>query len=148
MLIFLFSCSGDKTVFEEYRKFDDMSWNRFNNLTFKANIDNVDKLYTIYLNIRHIPEVPYEEMVINMSIYSPSGDLRTNDYTLNFTDSNDNRLSDCLGDFCDLLIPIREDMQFYEAGILKIEIENKFTKIEMPGIMEVGLIIKSGQEIQ
>lgn len=136
------ACNGERTVFEEYQKFEKLSWNRFNILKFNASIESTAPAYDIFINIRHLPEVPYKNMLINFTIYTPSGDMRTTDYTLNFNDTDGNSRSQCMGDYCDLLLPLRESFTFGEAGVVKFEVENKFTKVEMPGILEVGLIIK------
>jgi len=146
ILVFLLSCSGNQTVFEEYQKFDNLSWSRFNILKFEVNLEDIESSYDIYINIRHLPEVSYKEMVINFTIFTASGDMRTTDYTLKFYDREGKKLSECLGDYCDLLVPLRESFRFYETGRVRFEIENKFTKIKMPGILEVGLIMKKSTE--
>ncbi len=145
LLILFAACNGDTKVFEEYHKFENLSWNRFDILEFEANIEDIELEYDIYINIRHIPEVPYKEMLINFTIYSPSGDMRTTDYTLDYFDPEGNKLSECMGDLCDLYIPIRKAIKFYDPGITKFEIENKYPKVEMPGIMEVGIIVKKAR---
>ena len=85
-------------------------------------------------------------MVINFTIFTASGDMRTTDYTLKFNDREGRKLSKCLGDYCDLMVPLRESFTFNEPGRIRFEIENKFTKLEMPGIMEVGLIMKKSTQ--
>lgn len=143
--LLIFSCSGDKKVFEDYRKFDNLSWNRFNFLKFEMNVEDVTKDYDIYINVRHLPEAPYKKMELVMSVYTPSGDMRTGSYTLDFKDTEGHQLSKCMGDYCDLLAPLRKSIRFYEAGKVRIEIENKYTKLEMPGILEVGIIVKEAK---
>jgi gliding motility-associated lipoprotein GldH len=130
------------TVYEEYTKFDDLSWNRFDLLTFEIQVEDIESPYDIFLNVRHIPEVRYEELNLNFTIFSPGGDMRTTDYTLEFVDRDGNQLSECLGDLCDLQVLLRDGLRFNEKGLAKFEIENKFTKVELPGIIEVGLIVK------
>ena len=72
--------------------------------------------------------------------------MRTTDFTFDFYDQEGARLSKCLGDYCDLLVPVRQGFRLYEAGEVRFEIENKFTKLEMPGIIEVGLIMRKSEE--
>ena len=147
MLPIQHGCDRNKTVFEKYHRFDNLSWNRFDILDFRMQLDKVDSPYDIFINIRHLPEVPYEEMTINFTIFTASGDMRTADYDLDFYDPEGKRLSDCMGDFCDLLLPLRRSFLFYEPGEVRFEIENKYTKLEMPGIIEVGILVKeAGKE--
>lgn len=146
ILFMLAGCQGEKTVFEEYRKFEKLSWNRFDNLVFTTEITNIEKAYDIDILIRHLPEIPYRDMVINFTINTPSGDMRTTDYTLYFHDADDKLKSNCMGDYCDLQLPLREGFTFSEVGTVRFEIENKYTKVEMPGIFEIGLILKEAKE--
>ncbi|MBE0652207.1 MAG: hypothetical protein IH594_00315 [Bacteroidales bacterium] len=84
MLMFLLlSCSSDTKIFEEYVKFPNMSWNRFNILTFEVPVEKAGEMIDIDIAIRHIPEIPYKNLEFNMSVFTPSGDMRTADYTLN-----------------------------------------------------------------
>ncbi len=143
MLLFT-SCSNQK-VFDEYYKFDNFSWNRFNFVKFEVNIEDTETEYDIYLNFRHLPEYPYPEFNFNFTIYTPSGEMRTMDYEIGLFDKEGQRLSECLGDYCDLKIPVRKGFRFSEQGIAKFEIENKMTKLETPGVMEVGLIVEKSE---
>jgi len=140
--VLLTACSGETKVYEKYYVFDDMSWNRFDYLDYQVSLDDPDAEYDIYVAIRHIPEIPYKEMPISLAIYSPSGSMRAANHTLELVDRDGNSLSKCLGDLCDIVIPVRKGFTINEPGTVKFEIENKYTKIEMPGIMEVGLIVK------
>ncbi len=76
----------------------------------------------------------------------PSGEMRTADYSFKIKDKEGKILSECLGDYCDIKFLLRGGFRFSEPGIVKFEIENKMTKIETPGIIEVGLIIEKSKE--
>ncbi len=84
-------------------------------------------------------------MKINLTFYLPSDEMRTANYVFELVDEEGNKLSKCLGDFCDISFPVRKNFVFTEPGIVKFQIENKHTKTEMPGIMEVGLIVKRSE---
>lgn len=143
-VILLSSCSNN-TVYESYNKFENLNWKRFNIQKFEFKVENIEIEYDVYLTIRHIPEIPYKEFKINYTFYTPSGDMRSNDIILDLYDNDKNKLSECLGDFCDFTFPIREGLTFSDAGTVKFEIENKYPKVDMPGIMEVGLIVKKAK---
>ena len=141
-LIFFISSCSDSKVFEDYHKFDDLSWNRFNNQKFDVPIEDTETEYDIFIAFRHLPGIPYKEIKINFTMHLPDGEFRTANHILELTDKEGNSLSNCLGDFCDISFPVRKGFTFSESGIVRFEIENKYTKVEMPGIVEVGLIIK------
>lgn len=143
--VFLVSCGGNK-VYEDYQKLDKQSWNRFNFLKFEMPVEDIDQDYDIYLVFRHWPEFPHKAIPLTITIYMPSGSERTFDHNVKLYSKGGHQLSECLGDFCDLEDLIRPGLRFSETGIVKFEIENKFTKIETPGIMEVGLIVRKAEE--
>ncbi len=141
VLFVSYSCI-QKKVFEEYKKFDKISWYRFNFLEFEVPIEELEIPYDIYILMRHLPEFPHKQLPINFTIYSPSGEMRSSDQILELNDKNGNSLSKCLGDFCDVSISVRKEYIFSEPGSFKFIIENKWKKVDLPGIMEVGLLIK------
>lgn len=140
------SCSGDKTVFEEYQKFEKLSWNRFNILSFNMPVTDISMAYDIYINVRHLPEIPNKSISINLTLYSPSGDMRSVDFAIALRDADGNPLSNCLGDYCDRLMLLRSDFKFHEPGEVRFEIENKYSKVDLPGILEIGLIVKEAEQ--
>jgi gliding motility-associated lipoprotein GldH len=146
IVIILSSCTGGKVLFEEYYKLPNMSWNRFNIVKFEIPVNEGGFEADFYLNVRHIPEIPYESLKYNFTFIFPSGEVRTADYELDFLDDAGKPLSECMGDLCDLQVSVRKGLRVSEAGVLKVEIENKYTKIEMPGIIEVGLIARESQD--
>lgn len=141
-ITFLLSCSGEKTIFEKYHQFPNLTWNRFEFVTFEVPVEDVSAAYDIFLTLRHIPEMQFPELVFNITMFLPGEEMRTADYTLGLFDSEGRQLSNCLGDLCDITMPIRQEFYFSEPGTVTIEIENKFTKMELPGMMKVGLIVK------
>lgn len=146
LLVFTFGCKGDKTVYEEYKKFENLSWNRFNIVTFDVPVEDIPTGYDLYLTIRHIPEFTPGKMDINFTYTMPSGDMRSTDKELRFSDNDGNKKSECLGDLCDIEFLLREGLRIQQPGVLKVEIENKHTKLELPGILEVGLKVKKSLE--
>ena len=146
LFILLISCSGEQVIYEKYHKFDNLSWNRFDYLNFEVEFEDVESEYDVYLVVRHIPEIPYKKMLVNLVIYSPAGGMRTANHDLWFVDEQGKSLSDCMGDLCDIEFLIRKAYSVSEPGIVKFEVENKYTKVEMPGIIEVGLIVREAEK--
>lgn len=138
------SCRNDK-IFEQYKKMEKQSWNRFNILKFEIPVNDTQSSVDIMLAIRHLPEFQITELPINVTIYMPSGEMRSAEEVLNFTDKSGESRSECLGDLCDITFKLREDFTFSEPGRVRIEIENKWPKVELPGILEVGLIARKSK---
>jgi gliding motility-associated lipoprotein GldH len=141
-ITFLLSCSGEKTIFEKYHQFPNLSWNRFEFVKFEVPVEDVSVAYDIFLTLRHIPEMQFSELEFNITMFLSEEEMRSADYTLELFDSDGKRLSNCLGDLCDITMPLRQGFYFSEPGTVNFEIENKFTKMELPGMMKVGLLVK------
>ncbi|NOY51959.1 MAG: gliding motility lipoprotein GldH [Chlorobi bacterium] len=135
--IFLFSCAND-TVYKEYRKFDNLNWDRFNILNFNVNVEKGQSL-DFDLLLRHHTNYPYNFLDANITFYTPAGATLSRDYHFDLKDKKGKWKADGLGDYWDMELPIRKGMRISKAGIMKVRVENKMTKINTPGIMEIGL---------
>ncbi len=135
--VFLISCSN-RTYFKEYKKFDSLNWDRFNILNFDVIVDK-DQSLDFDLLLRHHTAYPYGFLDVNITFYTPAGATLSRDYHFNLKEKNGKWKADGLGDLWDIELPVRKEMKISKAGILKVRVENKMTKIDTPGIMEIGL---------
>ena len=148
LLIFLYLiiASCDKQlVYKEYRTFDNVSWNRLNILEFNVPVNQGEEL-DFFLFLRHHTYFPYDKLYVNITFYSPSGDIRSAEYDFNLKDEKGKWLADGMGELWDIELPVRQNMLFNENGVCKVRIENKYTKTETPGIVEIGLIARSSEK--
>jgi gliding motility-associated lipoprotein GldH len=134
---FLFSCSNNN-IFTEYKKFDNLNWDRFNILYFNVDVGK-NQILDIDLLLRHHTNYPYNFLDVNITFYTPAGATLSRDYHLNLKDKNGKWKAEGLGDYWDLKLPVRKDLKISKKGVLKVRVENKMTKINTPGIMELGL---------
>lgn len=145
VIILMLTGCGRRTIYEKSEKFPDYSWNRFKYLYFNAEIEDTAGTYDILLTVRHITQYPYKNLDVNFTSYTPSGEERSMDYSFMLKDADNKFLGDGMGDLWDIELPLREKTRFPEIGKYKFEIENKMTKFETPGIMEVGIVIRSSK---
>lgn len=139
-LLLLTSC-GNKVVYREYHKMENISWNRFDIQNFEVPVEKGDVL-DFYLSIRHHPDFPYDKMWVNITFYTPEGTTRSRDYEFDLKDENGKWLGDCMGELCDIDLPLHKELAFNQSGICRVRVENKYPKYETPGIIEVGLVVK------
>ena len=92
--------------------------------------------------LRHHSYFPYDFMDVNITFYLPGGEMRSGDYHYKLKDKEGKWLSDGMGELWDIELPVRKNLKIIEAGICKVRIENKMTKMETPGIVELGLLVK------
>jgi len=140
IILLLTSCNSN-TTFKEYKKFDDISWNRFDIIDFEFPVQQKEPL-DFYLALRHHTDFPYNYIDVNITINTPDGEMRSRDYRFRLKDTDLKWKGSGMGDLWDIELPIRKEMLFNKNGICKIQIENKMHRVETPGIIEVGLIIK------
>ncbi len=144
-VISFMSCDN-RTEFEQYQKFEKQTWHRFNIIKFEVPVVDTRTAFDITLVIRHLPEFKIKELPVNATFYMPSGEIRSAEHIIKFTDKAGESLSECLGDLCDLSFILREGFVFPETGTVRVEIENKWPRLELPGILEVGLILQKSQK--
>ncbi len=141
ILILLVGCNTN-TSFKEYKKFDDVSWNRFDILDFEFTVEEKESL-DFYLVLRHHTDFPYGIIDINITIYTPDGEMRSREYHFKLKDANLNWKGKGMGDLWDIQLPIRKELIFNKGGTCKVQVENKMSRVETPGIIEIGLVVKT-----
>jgi gliding motility-associated lipoprotein GldH len=145
LLAVLLSSCKEPAVFREYVKMPNVNWERFNILEFDVPVKNGDQL-DFFLFMRHHTDFPYDKLYVNITFYAPDGEMRSRDYEFNLKDEEGNWLADGMGELWDIELPVRKGMPFYKNGTCKVRVENKYTKYDTPGIIEVGLIVKRSKE--
>ncbi len=143
IILLLASCTNN-TTFKEYKKFDDISWNRFDILEFEFPVEKQEPL-DFYLALRHHTDFPYSYIDVDITINTPDGEIRSREYRFRLKNTDLKWKGDGMGDLWDIEFPIRKEMLFNKSGICKIQIENKMHKVETPGIIEVGLIARKSE---
>jgi gliding motility-associated lipoprotein GldH len=138
--VLLGACTNH-TVFKQNKTFENVSWNRFDILQFEVPVNTGDYL-DFSLALRHHTYFPYDYIDANITFYPPGGGMRSAEYHFELKDKNGVWKADGMGELWDIELPIRDSLYFNKNGICKVRIENKMTKIETPGIMEIGLIVR------
>ena len=144
MISLLVTGCDSNTIFKEYNKFDDLSWNRLDILDFEFPVDKKQPL-DFYLAFRHHTDFPYSFIDVNITFFTPDGEMRSRDYHYRLKGTDFDWRGEGMGELWDIELPIRNDMVFNESGICKVRVENKMSKMEIPGIIEVGLIVKKSE---
>jgi len=144
IILLITSCNSNST-FKEYKKFDDVSWHRFDLLEFDVPVQENEPL-DFYFALRHHTDFPYSYIDVNITLNTPDGEIRSREYHYRLKNTSLKWKGDGMGDLWDIEFPIRKEMLFNKSGICKVQIENKMHKVETPGIIEVGLIVKKSSD--
>jgi gliding motility-associated lipoprotein GldH len=140
LLIALLLCScGNKKVFEINIEMEDNEWKMNKTLTFDVPIDDTASFYNVYIPVRHIDNYPYDGLLVNVTLNTPTGEERSKNYKLQLRDENGNFKGDAGGDIWDIDVPIMEKIKFNSTGTYKFTIENNMPTTPTVCIMGVGL---------
>lgn len=138
--IILIGCNSN-VVFKEYKAFENVSWNRHDVLNFDFQVQKSESL-DFYLALRHHTNFPFSFIKVNVTFFTPDGEMRSRDYHFRLKNRESEWKGDGMGELWDIELPIRKEMIFNKTGMCKVSVENKMNKAETPGIIEVGLIVK------
>ena len=146
LFIFIFTITScdSKKIFEKHIHIERITWNRFDVKTFNVDIKDISATYDFYIAIRHHTEVPFKSITVSFTLYTPSGESRIMEHEINLRDREGKPLGDGLGDLWDLEYPAWPDFKFTEPGICRVEISSTMSQADLPGIMQVGLIVRKG----
>ena len=141
-LLFLFtSCDPDR-VFDENEKIPDSIWNKDFTPEFTANVEDTSLLYNVYINIRHTSFYQWRNLWILVTTTFPDGQVFDKKVALELANKEGKWYGDCLGDICDLQIPIQEKAYFDQSGEYTFKLQQIMRTDNLPLVMSIGLRIE------
>lgn len=143
-ILVLASCSRAK-VFEKYTDIKGNVWNRFEVVTFDVNIEDISAAYDFYVAFRHMDQFPLDNIVIQFNFETPSGEARYSKQKIVLKDTSGKWLGNGMGDLWDVEQLVRPGYKFTEPGICKVEVSSAMQNADLPGIMQVGLIVRKSR---
>jgi gliding motility-associated lipoprotein GldH len=146
LLVLLATSCQQKPVFEQQQVFDNQIWNRFDILEMNVEISDAAPRYDLLLEIVHTDRYYTDYLDVNITIYFPSGGMRSRDYTFKLKDANLQWIGKEVKTGIQLEVPINAGMQFQQEGIYKVRIESKMSKYNLQEIESIGLRVKKSEE--
>jgi gliding motility-associated lipoprotein GldH len=141
----LFSCSPGK-IYEKHVKMENLAWNRFNTITFNVPIEDISPGYDILVAIRHITDIPYRDLEVNVYLTGPDGETRSRDITIRIKDNEGKNLGDGLGELWDIQSVAWRELKFSVPGTCKVEVSSGMSQLDLIGVMEVGLVVTKSRK--
>jgi gliding motility-associated lipoprotein GldH len=144
LLLILFSLPSCKprTIYEKHQDIEGLRWNRFDVRTFEVEIKDISIKYDFFIALRHHTDVPFNYITVNFTIYTPDGETRIMDHKIMLRDRDGKLLGDGMGDLWDIEYPAWKGLKFTEPGICKVEISSTMSNADLPGILQVGLVVR------
>ena len=137
-LLILSACSKEND-YVIYHRFPAHSWYRYNILQFEIPLELTEKPYDVYFFVNHTKQYAFDNLDFNMIMTTPAGEERIKEYHFPIRRKDGGIIGECTGDSCSVSIPLKKEIYFSGQGILKIEIENLVPRLEIKGILGVGI---------
>ena len=141
LLFFVASCSN-KGNFLFNEAFPEEGWSKFHKPAFTASIGDTLSAYDISVSLRNTHEYPFRNIFLFITTTSPTG-LSIKD-TIEYQLANEKGkwYGKGLGDLHNVTLAFKTNIIFPESGDFSFKIEQGMRKDLLPGILDVGLIIK------
>lgn len=146
LLTFLFTSCKPGTIYEKHQNTGGLVWNRFDMKNFEVEIEDISITYDFYIAIRHHTDIPYRKLDVYFTLYTPSGEMRTNKLEIPVKDKDGKLLGNGLGNLWDLNYLAFEGFVFTEPGICIFEVSSAMPQVDLGGIMQIGLIITKSKK--
>ncbi len=141
-IFLLLACNPNRIYKSHEKNLPNHRWHKDNVLEFNPNITDTVSSYRVYLALRHVYGFQHPGMKVKVTTITPSGQKETKTYTFPVFGKEQQYLSDCSGDICDLETVIEEGLVFKESGKYQYLIEHNMDVDPVRNVMSFGLIIE------
>ena len=136
----LFACKKTVVVKKTDTNFNDNQWMATDIKTFEFKLKRNVEAADINIVFSHVFDPQYSTVPMSVTVENPAGEKENVFVNLMLKDEEGNDLSDCSGDICDLIQPIKEDVTL-QKGTYKVSIENKFAYEYLANVLAVGVSV-------
>ena len=141
ILFLLFSCNENRLI-NQYEDIPLLNWEKSYVPSYSLNIDDTESKYKISIGLRHVSEISFGEILVNLKMTTPSEEVIETPYILTIRDKETGELNgSAMGDITDIEIPVEDSFTFPEPGTYKFSITQETEQEAVAGVMEVGLVI-------
>lgn len=95
----------------------------------------------VALSFSHVYEPGYDRVPVTLEMVSPDGQQEQFPLIISLKDKDGKNLSDCSGDICELLIPVKSGVQL-KKGTHIFRLKNEFNNVFLPNVLQAGIELK------
>ncbi|HLP21738.1 MAG TPA: gliding motility lipoprotein GldH [Chitinophagales bacterium] len=140
--ILLLSSCDKSAVMEEQQQIKDYQWEYADAKTFSTEITDTVQHYNIYVSLRHGFGFEWRNVWVKIETTFPDGKQFERRVNLVLSGADGVWHGDCLGDNCDMLIPIQDNAFFPQTGKYTFKISQDMRVNPLPLIKTVGMRIE------
>lgn len=147
--IFLFLCLffsacfwNEPAFFEDNKQLSEKGWQYEDIVSFEVPIDDTEKLYNIYLNLRHTDKFEFANAWVFVKTIFPDGTSKEAPVSLPLADDSGKWYGTGGGDIISTEILIQEYAQLPQKGTYTFEISQHMRVNPLNDILDLGLVMK------
>lgn len=129
-------------LFDENKEIANEQWYYKNHLLFDVNIEDTNKVYNIYVNLRVSNDYKYCNMFMMLHQTSPSKQIQKERKEFILADESGRWLGNGLGDLYDYQIQVYPHIKFHERGIYRFELEQNMRNDTLYNVKSAGIRIE------
>jgi len=146
-LFFLSSCDKSRII-EENKQLKEYQWSYEDAQTFTAEIKDTSQHYNIYVNVRHSFQFGWRNVWVKIQTTFPDSSRFEKRVNLVLSEPDGHWYGDCLGDNCDMQIPIQQNAIFPQPGTYTFKISQDMRVNPLGLIKSVGMRIEKANPTQ
>ena len=135
----LLSACSTNAVMEEQQQIRENNWDYADSKTFTAQITDTVQHYNIYVSVRHGFNFEWRNMWVKIETTFPDDKTYERRVNLLLSDADGVWHGDCLGDNCDMLIPIQDNAFFPQTGKYTFTVSQDMRVNPLPNVKTIGM---------
>lgn len=140
--LFLLSSCDKNAVFEKNEVILNDEWQYSDSKTFVAEITDTTTNYNLAINLRHAFNFEWKNVWIKIETTFPDGRQFEKRVNLILSESDGEWDGQCLGDNCDIQIPIQQNAFFPEVGKYTFKISQDMRVNPLGFVKSVGMRVE------
>ena len=134
------SCSS-KAIIDEYQHIEGDVWKSGNVRRFKFKLDNIERPYSFYINIRHTTDYKYSNLFLFVESSFPDGTIARDTIELLLAAPDGRWLGKGLGKIKENIILLNPKILLPDTGQYEISLEQGMRETQLKGISDIGIKI-------
>lgn len=146
--LFLFSACESPSTYEENIGLNQEGWFYNDTISFKANIEETDPKYNVFVNVRHSNEYPNSNLWIKILTTLPDGTKQLSPVNIPMADASGKWYGQGFGSVLSNEIQIQQNAVFSQKGTYEFQLIQDMRINPVKELIDVGLKIDQVEVVE
>lgn len=142
MVLLLFGACKNNDVYFQYHEVDTVGWNKDSVYLFDVEITDTVSPYNLYINVRHNPDYPYQNLWLFLSESTPDSVLSKDTIEFYLANQRGEWLGTGASDLKEMPVLYKQNYFFEKSGIYQFGIVHGMRTDSLAGIVNIGLRVE------